>query len=101
MRLLTSYTQYVDIVYSYGQNMAEDRQLLKYYLKLEKLETDPKTNWNDYGVIGQYLDYQWKENRGRWVSCRIGIISNAAIILLASEEDTAGHMHFLKQVMGD
>ena len=87
-----------------------DENIMKYVNDLHALEIDPNTNWNDYGDLARYLNYEWKENEkwhdedkkqrnGKWVSHEIHTINLAIFPLIAREECKVNFLYFANKVM--
>jgi len=88
-----------------------NKNFMKYLNGLHSLEINPNTNWDDYGDIAQYLEYEWKENeewydfdmkekrKGKWVSYQTNIIFLAIFPLISSEEATRPFLDFANKVM--
>ena len=68
--------------------------------KLEQLEKNPDTNWEDYGDIGRFCNYKWDDKKGKWESYNILIISMVLSTLVASDDAKAPFLEFLDKVMG-
>ena len=75
------------------------RALAEYLCKREHLELCKETNWEDFGSISKYFEYEWDDKKERWNSFNCNSLDIIATVILASEEEKKGLRDWIDSIM--
>jgi len=76
-------------------------KFIKMLNRLDELEMNPDTVWENYGDLGRFCNYRWNDKKKKWESNQIHNITAIISFLLAGDDNKVEYFNFLDMVLGD